>query len=88
MASGRVREIWRHRASGEVYLVEVEDERVLSSHGPVTEDEVSEESLEYKQVGHGRTPAFTAEAAEMDARQDEYDRTPLRAEKPVDDTAS
>ncbi len=85
MSTGRVREIWRHRQSGDVYLVEVEDERVVSSHGPVSEDQVSEEALEYKQVGHGRTPAFTEQAAEMDGRRDEYERTPLRAEKPAAD---
>lgn len=79
MSIGRVRELWRHRATGEIYLVELEGERVVSAGGPLTEDQVSEGALEYKQAAHGRTPAYDADAVELDRRRNEYHRERLAA---------
>ncbi len=77
MSTRRARELWRHKQTGERYLVEVEDGRVLSSHGPLGEDEVSEEGVEIRTAAHGRSPAFTAEAADMQRRKDEFERKAL-----------
>jgi hypothetical protein len=78
MSTSRAREVWRHRETGEIYLVELEDDRVLSSNGPVTEDQVREEALAYKHAAQGRTPAFSSEAAELDRRRDEFHRERLQ----------
>ncbi len=79
MSTSRAREVWRHRETGEAYLVELEDGRVVSANGPVGEDELGGEALAYKHAAQGRSPAFTAEAAELDGRRDEFDREPLDA---------
>ena len=73
----RAREIWRHRETGDAYLVELEGGRVVSANGPVGEDELRDEALAYKHAAQGRSPAFTAEAAALDARRDDFDREPL-----------
>ena len=64
MTGDRVRELWRHRDSGETYLVELEDGRVLSGDGPLAEDELTREALTLRRAAQGRMPAFTPEAAE------------------------
>ena len=74
MSTSRTREIWRHRKTGEAYLVEIEEERVVSASGPLTEEQVREDALAWKQAAAGRAPAFTPEAAALDGRRDEYDR--------------
>jgi hypothetical protein len=79
MSTSRARELWRHRESGEAYLVEVEGERVVSANGPLTEDEVSEAALEYKQAAHGRTPAYDAQTAAVAERREEFERERLDA---------
>lgn len=77
MSTGRAQELWRHRETGEIYLVEIEDERVVSASGPLTEDQVSEAALAYKQVAQGRTPAYSREAAEVEQRRDQFVRERL-----------
>ena len=79
MSTSRDREIWRHRETGEAYLVELEGGRVVSANGPVGEDELGEDALAYKHAAQGRSPAFTAEATELDRRRDEFEREPLEA---------
>jgi hypothetical protein len=73
----RARELWRRRESGETYLVELEDDRVLSVDGPLADDELSRESLALRRASQGRSPAFTAEAADFDGRRDEFERQRL-----------
>jgi len=79
MSTSRAREIWRHRETGEAYLVELEGDRVVSANGPVGEDELRDEALAYKHAAQGRSPAFTPEAAALDGRRGEFDREPLNA---------
>ncbi len=79
MSTSRVREIWRNRETGEAYLVEVEDGRVVAANGPLAEDEFRDDALAYKHAAQGRSPAFTPEAADVDRRRDEFDREPLPA---------
>ena len=77
MTGERARELWRRREGGEAYLVEVEDDRVLSAEGPLAEDELSRESLALRRASQGRSPAFTPEAVDLDRRRDEFDRQRL-----------
>jgi hypothetical protein len=70
----RVRELWRHRETGEAWLVELEGDRVVAASGPLTADQLGEDALAYKQAAEGRAPAFTEEAARLDGRRDEFDR--------------
>ncbi len=77
MIGDRARELWRHRESGEAYLVEVEDGRVVSGDGPLGEDELTRESLAMRRASQGRSPAFTEEAADLERRRDEFDRQRL-----------
>jgi hypothetical protein len=77
MSTERSRELWRHRQSGELYIVEVENDRVLAAYGPVTEDEVQEDALAYKQAAQGRTPAYDEKTADVERRRAEFDQDPL-----------
>ena len=79
MSTSRAREIWRHRATGDAYLAELEDGRVVAASGPLGEDELRDEALAYKHAAQGRSPAFTPEAADLDRRREEFDRRPLDA---------
>ena len=73
----RVRELWRSRDGRETYLVELEDDRVLSAEGPLAEDELSRESLALRRAAQGRSPAFAPKAVDVDRRRDEFDRQRL-----------
>ena len=80
MSTSRARELWRHRETGETYLVEVEDGRVLAANGPLAEDELRGEALAYKHAAQARSPAFTPGATDIDRRREEFDRRPLDAD--------
>jgi hypothetical protein len=77
MATGRTRELWRHRENEERFIVELEGDRVVAAHGPLTEHEVEEARLAFAHAAHGRTPAYTGEAGELDRRRDEFQRERL-----------
>ena len=77
MTGDRARELWRHRGSGEAYLVDLEEGRVVSGDGPLADDELTRESLAMRRASQGRSPAFTPEAAELERRRDEFDRQRL-----------
>jgi hypothetical protein len=79
VSTQRARELWRHRETGELYIVEVEGDRVVAASGPVTEDQVREDALAYKHAAQGRTPAYDEETADIERRRDEFDREPLPA---------
>jgi hypothetical protein len=73
MADERVREIWRHRESGEHYIVELELDRVVAAHGPIPEDELDPDAIAMKTAAHGRSPAFSEEAARLEECRDEFE---------------
>lgn len=73
----RARELWQHRESGEAFLVELEDERVLSADGPLSGDELTREALDLRRAAQGRSPAFTEEAVDLERRRHEFDRRRL-----------
>ena len=77
MATSRGREIWRDRESGEAYLVELEDGRVIAASGPVGEDELDGAAVAWKDASLGRSPGYTPEAAELERRREEFVREPL-----------
>ncbi len=77
MSANRARELWRSREGGETYLVELEGDRVVSAEGPLAEDELTPDSLAVRQAAQGRSPAFTAEAADLERRRDAFVREPL-----------
>lgn len=79
MSTSRAREIWRHRERRDAFLVELEGDRVVSAEGPLGEDELGERALAWKQAAAGRTPAFTAAAAELESRRDEFERERVEA---------
>ena len=79
MSTRRARELWRHRETGELYIVEVEGERVLAANGPVTEDQAREDALAYKHAAQGRTPAYDEQTADIVHRRDEFEREDLPA---------
>jgi hypothetical protein len=77
MATNRIRELWRHRDDRQAYLVELEDDRVVAADGPLAESELTEKALALRRAAQGRSPSFTAEAAELDRRRDEFERERL-----------
>jgi hypothetical protein len=77
MEAGRARELWRHRENDERFIVELDEGHVVAAHGPLAEDQVDAAHLAYAEAAHGRTPAYTGEAAELDRRQDEFERERL-----------
>jgi hypothetical protein len=79
VSTQRARELWRHRESGELYIVEVEEGRIVAANGPVTEDQVRDDALAYKHAGQGRTPAYDQQTADLEDRREEFDREPLPA---------
>lgn len=74
MATGRTRELWRHRENDERFIVELEGDWVVAAHGPLAEHEVEDARLAFAHAAHGRTPAYTGEAADLDRRRDEFQR--------------
>ena len=76
MPQERERELWRHRETGEHYFVELEGDRVVAVHGPLSPDELDFDDLALRRMSHGRTPAFTEEAARMQERRDEFETVP------------
>lgn len=74
MADERVREIWRHRESGERWIVELEQDRVVAAHGPLADDDDDPEAIAMKTAAHGRSPAFSEEAARLERSRDEFER--------------
>ncbi|MBD0291787.1 MAG: hypothetical protein ICV74_11070 [Thermoleophilia bacterium] len=77
MPTSRARELWRHRTSGDAYLVDVEEGRVASADGPLAPEELTAESLAMRRAAQGRGQAYTPEAVELERRRDEFDREPL-----------
>jgi hypothetical protein len=77
MATNRIRELWRRRDGGQAYLVELEEDRVVAADGPLAAGELTEEALALRRAAQGRSPSFTAEAAELDRRRDEFERERL-----------
>jgi hypothetical protein len=77
VSTSRVRELWRHRESGDAFLVEVEDGRVVAAEGPLAADELTDEALALRRAAQGRSPSFTPEAADLDGRRHEFEREPL-----------
>ncbi|MBA2536280.1 MAG: hypothetical protein H0V20_02455 [Actinobacteria bacterium] len=77
MSNRRSLELWHHRETGELYIVEVDDDRVLAVNGPVTEDQIREDALAYKQAAQGRTPAYDEQTADVERRRAEFDRERL-----------
>jgi hypothetical protein len=77
MATDRTRELWRHRANEDRFIVELEQDRVVAVHGPLAEHEVDDARLAFAQAAHGRTPAYTGKATELDRRRDEFERERL-----------
>ena len=73
-ADERVRELWRHRETGERWIVELEFGRVIAAHGPLADDDRDADALAMKTAAHGRSPAFTEEAARLEERRDEFER--------------
>jgi hypothetical protein len=72
----REREVWRHRESGELFVVELEGGRVAAVHGPVAPEELTDDMLAFRRASHGRTPAFTEEAVRIEERRDDYEVVP------------
>ena len=79
MSVSRVRELWRHRETGEAYLVELEGDRVLAAEGPLSDDQLREDALAYKHAAHGRAPAFGEDAADLERRRDDFERQRVEA---------
>lgn len=77
MSTSRAREIWRNRASGEAYLVEVEGERVVSAEGPLAEDELTRDSLSMRRAAQGRSPGYTEESVELERSREDFERERL-----------
>ena len=77
MSTSRAREVWRHRERGDVYLVELEGDRVLAASGPVPADELEPGATAWKDASLGRSPAYSSKAAELERRRDEFEREPL-----------
>jgi len=81
VAGDRTRELWRDRETSETFLVEVEDDRVLAVTGPVAPEDLDRERRAFEQAAAGRSPAFTAAAADLEARRAAFDREPLTPPK-------
>lgn len=79
MSTNRSRELWRDRSSGEAFVVELEEDRVLAAHGPVEPEELDGAVRAWMEASQGRTPAFTELATDLERRRDEFERGPLPA---------
>src|SRR5919199_1863264 len=62
------------REPGERWIVELEFGRVIAAHGPLADDDRDADALAMKTAAHGRSPAFTEEAARLEERRDEFER--------------
>ncbi|MBA2616089.1 MAG: hypothetical protein H0U90_10025 [Actinobacteria bacterium] len=78
MIGDHTRELWRHRETGEAFLVELEDGRVLSGDGPLSADELTREALALRRGAQGRSPAFTEDATSLEGRRAEFQRERLQ----------
>jgi hypothetical protein len=77
MSTNRARELWRDRSTGDAFLVEVEDGRVLAADGPVDPARFDAVGRAWLSPSEGRLPAFTGLATDLDRRRDEFERRPL-----------
>jgi hypothetical protein len=79
MSTNRVRELWRDRSTGDAFVVELEDDRVLAAEGPLDPDRLGDVGRAWTSPLDGRLPAFTGLATDFDRRRDEFEREPLPA---------
>jgi hypothetical protein len=77
VSTNRTRELWRDPSSGEAFLVELEDGRVLAADGPVDPGSLDEAGRAWLSPTDGRAPAFTSLATELERRRDEFERESL-----------
>jgi hypothetical protein len=79
VSTSRTRELWRDRASGESFVVEIEDDRVLAAHGPVDPASLADLGQAWSAPTDGRAAAFTSLAADLERRRSDFERRPLPA---------
>ena len=76
MATNRRRELWRDRATGDAFAVELEGDRVLAAVGPIDPDDVDRLHRVWEEAAQGRQQAFTGLSTDLDRRRDEFERGP------------
>jgi hypothetical protein len=79
VSTSRRRELWEDRSSGETFVVELEGDRVLAAEGPVDPKDLDRVHAIWTEASHGRMPAFSGLATDLDRRREEFDRRPLSA---------
>jgi hypothetical protein len=77
MSTNRRRELWRDRSTGDAFVVELEEDRVLAADGPVDPSDLDEVGTAWTSPTDGRAAAFTGLATDLDRRRDEFEREPL-----------
>jgi hypothetical protein len=77
VSTNRTRELWTDRTSGDAFVVELEDGRVLAADGPVDPARFDEIARAWTAPTDGRAPAFTSLATELDRRREEFERRSL-----------
>lgn len=79
MSTNRTRELWRNRSTGEAFVVELEEDRVLAAEGPVDPNDLDVVQRIWTAPSQGRTPAFGGLATDLERRRREFERRPLPA---------
>jgi hypothetical protein len=79
VSTNRTRELWTDRKRGRVYMVELEDDRILAAQGPIDPSHLDEIGRVWTAPTDGRAAAFTRLAGELERRRDEFERRPLPA---------
>lgn len=80
MSTNRTRELWRDRSTGESFVVEREDDRVLAAEGPVDPaTSLDELGQAWSAPTDGRVAAFTSLATDLERRRGDFERRPLPA---------
>ncbi|HEY7196770.1 MAG TPA: hypothetical protein VH306_06270 [Gaiellaceae bacterium] len=74
MSTNRQRELWKDRANGKTYLVELEDGRVVAAQGPIDPADTDRVQRIWTEAAQGRMPAFSDLAADLERRRDEFEQ--------------
>ena len=74
-----MRELWVDRASGDAFVVELENDRVVAAEGPVDPEDLDPIQQAWTAPSRGRAPALTGLATDLHRRRDAFARRPFPA---------
>jgi hypothetical protein len=72
-----MRELWIDRSSGDAFVVELENERVVAAEGPVDPKDLDPIQQAWTVPSQGRGPAPTGLATDLERRRNAFARRPV-----------